>query len=170
MFLFIRFAKLLFPFFMLLLAMNVNAQIIIPTKLGKDFEKGFYHLPVKVVVKNMWKANDADRKEIIATIRDFGFRDSIILLTPPEYPNKAYRDSIDIISRNAKVASVIEITFKQYVTSWYNIAKSETNTITMNYKAYDAENARLILPGLIFGAGSFASIKKMFIKAVPAIL
>ncbi|MCC7029657.1 MAG: hypothetical protein IT257_05070, partial [Chitinophagaceae bacterium] len=58
----------------------------------------------------------------------------------------------------------------QYVTSWYNIAKSETNTITMNYKAYDYENARLILPGLTFGAGSFPSIKKMFNKAVPAIL
>lgn len=157
-------------FVLLLFLCFANAgitQIIIPTKLGKDFERGYYDLPLKLVVKNIWNAGEDERSDMINTIRDFGFKDTIILITPPEYPNKAFRDSIDLICNKAKVASVVEINFKSYIKSWYNIAKSEMTAITLSYKAYDYNASRVINPGILFGAGSFQSIKKMFNNAIP---
>ncbi len=157
-----------FALFLFLFFANAGiAQIIIPTKMGKDFERGYYDLPLKLIIKNIWKAGENERKEMVQTIRDFGFRDSIILVTPPEYPNKAFRDSIDVICNNAKVASVIEINFSSYINSWYNVTKTEMTTITLLYKAYDYNTSKVINPGIVFGAGSFNAIKKLFNKSVP---
>lgn len=155
--------------FLLFFVNKSIAQIVIPTKMGKDFDKGYYHLPLKLLVKDMWKASEGEKKDMVQTIRDFGFRDTIILVLPPQYPNKAFRDSIDILCKREKVASVVEVTFGNFTSNWYNFKKTETSvgTVTVTYKAYDYTSATLMLPGIVFAAGSFGSIKKMFNNAVP---
>lgn len=144
-----------------------KSQIIIPTTLGKKFTIGYYAKPLKLVVVGFSKATAEERQDMITSVRNFGFTDSILLFTPPEYPNKAYRDSVDDICAKAHIASFMEISFTTISSSWYNLSRSESTAIKVIYKVYDWATAKVENPGLLFGAGSMASIKKLFNKAVP---
>lgn len=163
----------LFQFILFVLISHIGfSQIVIPTKSGENFKKGYYHLPVKVIVKGGLKFDEAARNDFISEIKGFGFTDTVLLFTLPEYPTKKYKDSIEQICMNNKIGSVMEFSFSSYSSSSGNSLlfieiKTSNSIIKLDYRAYDAELGKAILPNILFGASSIEAIKKLFIKAVP---
>jgi hypothetical protein len=159
------FLLLLFGFHFL----ELQAQFVITSKSGANFEKGYYHAPLKVIVKGMWKADQKAKQDYIDKLKNFGFTDTILLFTPPQYPTTRYRDSIDAICKQYKVQSVMEISFSTFSNSYAWIDLPAQTTIRMDYRAYDFEKGVGVLPNILFGGGSLEAIKEKFNKAIPDI-
>lgn len=162
-----------FQFILFVLISHIGySQIVIPTKSGENFKKGYYHLPVKVIVKGGLKLDEESRNDFINEIKRFGFTDTVLLFTFPEYPTKKYKDSIDQICMKQKVGSVMEFSFTSYSSSSGNSLlfieiKTSKSIIKLDYRAYDAEQGKAILPNILFGASNLEAIKKLFNNAVP---
>lgn len=161
-----------FSFLFLLLGASVvelKAQFVINSKSGANFEKGYYHAPLKVVVKGMWKADQKAKQNYIDILKTFGFTDTIFLFTPPQYPTTRYRDSIDAICKQYKVQSVMEISFSEFTTSYAWVDLPTQTTIRMDYRAYDYEKGVGVLPNIIFGGRKLEQLKEKFNMAIPDI-
>jgi hypothetical protein len=79
---------------------NANAQFsfTMPISAGETFDDSVLNHPVKLVVHNFVNANDNQKQKMINLIRDVGFKDTIVLNTPPKYPSTKYKDSVNAIN------------------------------------------------------------------------